>query len=104
MAVSSDAAAQCKHFTVQNGEAKITNIPCDFPVPIETGSPIADQEKFKMELARWVKNNRGTEGLQMSPGQVSGSFIQIPATSFIDFSPDKKLAIESENFFYQAIK
>lgn len=97
------AYSQCSYVsTNEQGVATKFDIPCDFPVLISTGNPVQDTLTYKSAAIEWNNSHATLTFLSVLPGPVATqNLIEIPASIFISFSPDRQASIKRTPYYYK---
>lgn len=101
-AARNKAFSQCFYVSKDStGVEHSTAIPCDFPVRLNTGNPLADQSNFNRELKVWNTNNPTLSNVNLIVSSApKKEHLNIPKTSFDQFSPEKQKAILAIPYFF----
>jgi hypothetical protein len=97
LTLSDVAYSQCTyHSTDSAGQAVSADIPCNFPVYINTGDPAADGQRFQSAANDWSVNYPVYPELSAGMMPLMGSnYISIPQSAFDLFPAEKKNVITS---------
>ena len=98
-----EAFSQCSYVTTNEQGVKITsNIPCDFPVLMNTGFSSQDTLAYQNAAAQWNNLHPTLTAVSVLPEPVAtGTYIEVPSSVFISFTIDRQAAMKLIPYYYK---
>lgn len=93
--------AQCQFVSVDTSGTAITIvIACDFPVFMDTGDPLADNQNYSTDKSAYVSAHPGDYSAMSAAGN---SYFEIHQTDFNAMSPARQTALQQKPNMYHII-